>query len=392
MSESTTATGENILQALEGLVPQWRERGPETEEMGRLPETTLADLDAAGVFRALRPVEAGGLGVGLREFTDIIRVLSRGDASVGWLGGLYTAHAWMLSRLDKQAQDEIFGDKPSTLATVVTSQPGSAEVVEGGYRVTGRWRFASGILHADWALFIVFSEDGPLACAIPRHEITVHDTWHVPGMKATGSNDAEVTDVFVPAHRTLSFQLLTEPDSPGADLYDYPLLRYPVPRVLPLIHAAVALGVADAALELFPEVTEGRVRLQNQARVIEEPATHELYGQAVFERRCSELLIRDACEILDAGFGGEAPGLTLEQRADLNLAIAGSTHRAFASVDLLVQAAGASIHRTGQHLDRICRDTQVMRNHTLVDWRYHATTSGRVLMGQGLGPLMDFQF
>lgn len=389
MSESTK---ENILQQLEELVPQFRERGRETEELRRLPEDTLADLEATGVFRAMRPAAAGGLEVGLQEFTDIIRVLSRGDASVGWLGGLYMAHAWMLSKMGKQAQEDVFGDKPSTLAAAVVSQPGTAEVVEGGYRVTGRWRFASGIMHADWAIFMVFSEDGPLGCLVPSDDITPHDTWHVPGMKATGSNDAEVKDVFVPAHRTMSFQQLTEADCPGAELYDYPLLRYAVPRVLPVIHAAVALGVADAALELFPKAIEGRVRLQNQARVIEEPTTHELYGQAAHERRCSELLLRDAVEILDAAYGDEGAELTLERRADLNLAIAGSTHRAFAAVDVLVQGAGASIHRTGHPLERICRDTQVMRNHTLVDWRYHATSCGRVLLGQGLGSLMDFQF
>nr|WP_272926595.1 acyl-CoA dehydrogenase family protein [Streptomyces sp. SID5914] len=372
-----------MRQRAEKLVPQLRERGRESEELRKLPDATVADLEAAEILQAMRPASAGGSEIGLQTFVDVTRTLSRGDASAGWVTAFYMSHAWVLSKLGTEAQKAIFADRPTALAAGTISQPGSAQRADAGYRVTGRWRFASGIMHAEWLMALALAEDGPLICILPVASVTIHDTWHVPGMKATGSNDAEAQDVFVPAYLAVPFDVFLRPDCPGALAYDYPLLRYPVSPVLSLIHPAVALGVADAALELFRDAIESRLRIPSLTRVIEEPTTHEIYAEAVDEHRCAELCLRDAVEILDAGTEGEGPGPALEQRAELNLAIAASGERAFRAVDLLIRGAGAGVHRTGHPLDRICRDTQVMRNHTVVDWRHKAAVCGRVLLGQG---------
>lgn len=380
-------SAEDTIRRLEALVPTFRERGTEADTRRELSEDTLADLVEAGVFRAMRPKSAGGLGCTLQEFTKIVRVASRGDGSVGWLTGLYTAHAWQLSMLGKEAQDIIFAEGPTVLAAEVVSAPGTIEQVEGGYRLTGRWTFASGSLHADYIILMAFLNGVPIGCIIPVADVVIHDTWHVAGLRATGSNDVEVSGIFVPELMTIPIQILGGFVVPGAEIHDYQLLRYPTPRVLPVIHAAVGLGVADAAIELYKESIQGRVRLADRKKVSELATTHELFAQACHERRCSELLLRDAVDILDAAYGEGAPRtMTPEQRANLNLANAGAAQRAFTAIDIIIQNAGASIHRTGHPLDRICRDTQVMRNHTLVDWKYHCTTSGNVLLGNDPDP------
>lgn len=385
-------TGVELCRRVEDLVPSIRERGPEGEELRRLPDATLRDLEEAGVLRAMRPEEVGGLAVDLATFADVTRVVSRGDASAGWIAAFLMTHAWMLTKLGPEAQAEIFAGQAFVAAAATITQPGTATAVPGGHQVSGRWRFGSGIMHSQWVMLMALADTGPLLCVVPIADVTIHDTWHVPGMKGTGSNDVEATALFVPAHRAVPFDLLGRPDCPGAELYDYPLLRYSPTRVLPLIHAAVALGTADAALELFRASAENRLRLPTLTPILSEPMIHEAYAEACAARRCAELLLTDAIAIIDAAFGADGAGLTLEQRAEINLAVAGAGHRSFTAVDLIVRSAGASIHRTGNPLDRVCRDTQVMRNHTVVDWRFHAATSGRVLLGQGLGTVPEQLF
>lgn len=393
MTYSPVVTEETLLRRADELVPVLRERGPEAERLRQLPPETLADFEAAGFLGAMRPTETGGLEIGLGTFVDITRRLARGDASAGWIGGFFMSHSWLISKLNMKAQEEIFSGRPWVLAAAVSSPPGRAERVTGGYRLTGRWRFASGIMHSEWAVLMAMSDDGVLSCTLPVASATIHDTWHVPGMKATGSNDIEVADVFVPEYHAGDFDAVASPDCPGTAAYSYPLLRYPMHRILPLIHPAVALGVADAALEIFRETVTARIRPQTRGRVAEEQITHEIYGQAYHCVRSAGLLMRNAIDIIDDAYGGESgPGLSLERRAELNLAVTSAGVQAFEAVDLLVRASGASMHRSGNPMDRICRDTQVMRNHGVLDWRYVTAVTGRVLLGQGLGDTSDTFF
>ena len=198
-----------------------------------------------------------------------------GTRPAGWIAAFFMNHAWLLSKLGRDAQDEVFGGRPYALAAGTITQPGQAEAVRGGHLVSGRWRFGSGIMHADWVMLLAFDTAGPLVCVVPVDEVVVHDTWNVPGMRATGSNDVETNELFVPAHRALPFEALADPNCPGSRLYDYPLLRYPPKQVIPLIHPAVAMGVADAAIDLFGESLQGRLRVPLHTPVIDEPMIHQ---------------------------------------------------------------------------------------------------------------------
>lgn len=386
ITESPLVTEDELRGRALELVPVLRERSAQTEALRELPASTLADYEAADFFAAMRPVEVGGQEISLGAFVDITRTLARGDASAGWIGGFFMSHSWLLTKLTKEAQDDVFEGRPWVLAAATAAPPGRADRVAGGYRLSGRWRFASGVLHSTWIVLMAVSDEGMLTCVVPVSDVKIHDTWHVPGMRATGSNDVEVVDVFVPEHLVVGFDAVTLPDNPGADIYSYPLLRYPMHRVLPLIHPAVALGVADAMLDLFRDGLDGRVRIQTRGLIADEATTHENYGEAFLAVRCADLLLRNAVDIVDAAFGSDGdPGLTLDQRAELNLSVAGAGVEAFRAVDLLVQGSGASVHRTGHPIDRICRDSQVMRNHGVLDRRYTSAVAGRVLLGKGLG-------
>ncbi|TMR24939.1 hypothetical protein ETD86_03165 [Nonomuraea turkmeniaca] len=391
---TTAPTGQALLRSAEAMVEELRERGREAEELRRLHEQTIAGFASAGFLSAMRPAGAGGSAIGLATFIDIVRTLSRGDASAGWIAAFLISHEWLLTRLPAEAQADVFGAGPYGLAAAVAAPPGAAELVDGGYRVTGRWRFASGIMHANWALLSANTPQGPITMVVPKDELVVHDTWHVPGMKATGSNDVAAKDLFVPAHRAVPFTEYAGANPPGAQLHpSYALLRYPMHRVLSLIHSAVALGVAEAALDLFRASVGQRIRPQTGGRMIEEAGMHSAYGEAHHLVRTARLLLDDAVAITDESYGPCSPGEPgLGRRADLNLSVTGSGYQALAAVDVICRASGASIHRTGNPLERICRDTQVMRNHGVLDWRYFVQTAGSVLLGQGLGGHADAMF
>lgn len=386
MTQTTAPTTEVLVERAEALVPALRARGAETDELGQLPAASIADFEAAELLPAMMPRAMGGHEIDLKTFARITRTLARGDASHGWIGGFLISHSWLLAKYGAEAQDEIFAGRNWVGAAAAAAPPGKAEKVPGGYRITGRWKFGSGIMHSEWVVLLAVAEDGPHSCVVPVNDVTIHRTWDVPGMKGTGSNDVEAVDLFVPDHRALTLAESAGADCPGADLYDYPLLRYPMHRVLPLIHPVVALGTAEAALDLFRENIGGRIRPQTGGRLVDEATMQQVYGEAFQKVRTAELVLDDALDhIVDIYDPASASEQSLEKRAELNLAATSAGVTAFEAVDLLVRASGASIHRTGHPLDRICRDTQVMRNHGQLDWNYVSSVSGRVLLTGELG-------
>ncbi|MFD4509356.1 hypothetical protein [Streptomyces sp. NPDC058457] len=144
----TAAPAADLLAAAEKLVPMLREQAVEAERIGRLTDPVIDAFRDAGFFTAMRPPETGGAAIGFGTFVDLVQTLARGDASAGWVGAFLISHNWLLTRLNARAQEEIFADGGPGLAAAAAAPPGTAEPVEGGYRVTGRWRFASGIMHS----------------------------------------------------------------------------------------------------------------------------------------------------------------------------------------------------------------------------------------------------
>ncbi|MGU7773517.1 acyl-CoA dehydrogenase family protein [Burkholderia sp. MR1-5-21] len=379
-----------LIQAAAELAPIAREYAQEADASRRVSDAVIDALRDAGLFTAMRPVEVGGSAISFGEFIDIVRHISRGDASAGWVAAFLISHEWLLSRLNAEAQAEIFADGFG-LAAAAAAPPGKAELVNGGYRITGRWRFASAILHSNWVVVSAGNPaTGPLAVVARIDEGKIHDTWHVPGMRATGSNDFELHDAFIPAHRVVDFVRYSSRDNDGAKLYpSYEVLQYPMYRVLSLIHGAVAVGTAEAALELYPSIIGNRVRPQSGQPYAEESGNHSTFGEATQQAQVARLLLDDAVARTERLYRRGAPDPSLEERARLNLAVTGSGTEALRAVDTLVQNAGASIHRDGHPLDLINRNSQVMRSHAVLDWRYAQSLAGRVLLGQGLGKHAD---
>lgn len=390
---AASANAMQLIGSAEDLVSIVREHAQESNAIRRQPQAVIDAFRDAGLFNAMRPAETGGSAIDLRTFVEITRIISRGDASSGWVAAFLISHQWILSRLNAEAQAEIFADGPG-LAAAAAAPPGRLERVDGGYRVSGRWRFASAILHANWAVVSAGGpETGPLVVIARIDEGKIHDTWNVPGMRGTGSNDFELHDAFIPTHRVVDFIRYSSRENDGAMLYpSYELMQYPMYRVLSLIHGAVAVGTAEAALELYPSIVANRVRPASGLPFSQEPGAHSAFGEAAQQLQIAKLLLTEAVARTEHLYRRGTTDPSLEERARLSLAVAGSGVEAFRAVDTIVQNAGASIHRDGHPLDLICRDTQVMRNHAVLDWRHAQMLAGRILLGQGLGEHPDAMY
>src|SRR5690606_27871095 len=147
----------------------------------------------------------GGAELDLDTFFEVALVLGEADASHGWVMSFYIEHVWMLTQFPETFQKELFADRSYALAPAMLSPAGRAGEVDGGYRLSGRWPWGTGIMHADWVIAGALLTRGervePVFFALPRDAVTVDDVWHVDGMCATGSNDVVIEDAFVPADR-----------------------------------------------------------------------------------------------------------------------------------------------------------------------------------------------
>ena len=194
-----------LLARAEALVPVLRERAGHTEELRQLPEETIEDLHRTGLFRILQPKRVGGSELPFRSIVELVSVIGKGDGSTAWVLANLAAHHWMLGMFPKQAQDEVWGQSPDNLIGSALIFPrGRARRVDGGYRVSGRWPFSSGVDPSSWNLIGAITQDEETGVAQPRifllpaSDYTIIDTWHVIGLTGTGSKDVAVDDVFVP--------------------------------------------------------------------------------------------------------------------------------------------------------------------------------------------------
>src|SRR5215813_12134186 len=181
-----------LLQRAEALVPVLRERAGKAEELRRVPDETIEDLHRSGLFRILQPERVGGSELPFRSIVELVSVIARGDGSTAWVLANLAAHHWLLGMWPRQAQDEVWNESPDNLIGSALIFPrGRAHRVAGGYRVTGRWPFSSGVDPSAWNIVGAIAQDEdsgkaePRIFLMPASDYTIIDTWHVIGLAGT---------------------------------------------------------------------------------------------------------------------------------------------------------------------------------------------------------------
>ncbi|HEU5030985.1 MAG TPA: acyl-CoA dehydrogenase family protein [Spirillospora sp.] len=383
--------GDEIVHRVRELAPALAGRAREAEDARRLPDATIADLAASGLFGMLVPKRFGGAELGFGPMAAACRAAGAACASTGWLSVIYTLHNWMVALFPEQAQEEVWAERPYALIPCVLAPTGTAEPADGGHRVTGRWSWGSGSMHADHAMVMgLVTTDGaiePRLFLLPRADVTVHDVWHTSGMRGTGSNDIEVADVFVPAHRSVPLTALTEGRSPGSRVHPAPLYRTPLVPVFALTSAAPVLGVAEGVLALFAERMRSRRMAYSGERQRDLMSGQIRLATATADLAAARLLLEDALrDVTRAAAAGDAAGLHRRARARLVAAHVAATARRV--VNELCGAAGASTQFADSPFQRAQRDVNTISGHVVFDPDAAYALYGRIELGMDPGPVV----
>lgn len=382
---SPTIDGHEFVRRCEKLVPGLQARAGEAEELRRLPEATLREAREAGLLEAFVPTSLGGGGLGLEALAQGTRVMAHGCPASAWTLSFLMMHGWLLAKFPPGARAEIFADGPIALAPAPLAPTGSVTEEAGGFRLTGRWEWATGVAHADWVMVHAIQAKPVFTTwflVVPRDEVEVDDVWFTSGMRATGSNTVRIGDLFVPEHRALPAQdFLHSTETLDGDGFG----RLPVPPVLALVAAAPALGAAEAAVEQFKErLTERVLAYSLGDRQREQPAAQVRLATAMSDLASTR--VRWDVAIADLVAAG-APGAPSEQmRVDTRLAAAATVRGARSVINTVVEGAGASVYFSTSPLQRLQRDVEVLKGHVVFDWDRTAELAGRFALGFGLRP------
>src|SRR5438445_12085266 len=257
---------DELLARAEGLIPVLRERALWAEQLRRLPGETIADLHSSGLFRMLQPARVGGSELPYRALYELTAVIGQGGGSTAWVLGNLAAHHWLLGMWHPEAQDDIWGESPDSLiSSALIFARGRARRLEGGYRLSGRWPFSSGVDPSTWNMFgaVVSDEETgqsePRMFLLPARDYSIVDTWQVIGLAGTGSKDVEVADAFVPAYRTLATERIKGGPNRGSDVNPGTLYKLPAVSLFAFAIAGVSLGIARDAIQHFAATTRNRL-------------------------------------------------------------------------------------------------------------------------------------
>ncbi|MBE4719895.1 GTP cyclohydrolase II RibA [Pseudarthrobacter sp. AB1] len=384
-------THDELLARVDALIPRLRERAAETEEIRRVPEATMAELKAAGVFQMLSPKAVGGFGMGLETYVEVVRRLAQGCVSTAWTAGHLVEHVWMLARWPQEAQDEVFANGPAPLAAATGAPPGKADKVPGGVTISGRWSFASGVMHSEWALLAVQHGDVRLQCLVPVSDLELLDVWHTAGLRGTGSNDLAAENLFVPTHRALEWNLLAAADNPGSRIHPDPNIHIPMATFLNMVAPASALGAAEHALgaaehalgEFQDLMMVRKVKQTTQARQADSPLAQARFSHAYGQVATARLHWQEAVRVVADSYGRRPVSFTDDERARYRLSLGLSGAASAEAVRLILMGSGASVHRLTHPLQRIQRDVNVLLNHASLTMDPILEQAGRGLLDLG---------
>ena len=375
---ANTSNGVAILAAASDFQPRIIAQRDAIETSRQLPKDLARDLGRAGFFRLFLPATYGGLDLTPMDGIAVFEELAKADASVAWCVWNGNTH-WTAAQLSPEAAHAIHDD-PDVITANSTRPSGQAHVVDGGFRLTGRWSLVSGCELATW--MVLWSVEGKPRTTpsggpeisfmlLPASQCEIIDTWTVGGLRGTGSHDVAVHDVFVPIAFAAGF----------FDTYILPETRYRIPafcRVIPGL-GAMALGIARTAIETLKEIAGAKTPVRTTQMLRDTPDAQARVSQAEALVRSARLFLFDSLTQLWTKLLATGE-VTMEARALTRLAASHAVNSAVQAVDLMYVAGGASSVYVSCPLERAFRDVHVMTQHIGAHPRVMHST-GRVLLG-----------
>jgi alkylation response protein AidB-like acyl-CoA dehydrogenase len=365
--------------SLDALIDEVERRRDEFDALSHVPRDMVAKMKRAGIFRASTPKRFGGDALPPPRFLEMLERIAIADGSTAWVAAFGSANTYLAS-LPVETQAEIYASGPDQVFAGGLYPLQKAERLEGGYRVSGQWRFASGCKGADWiGVGIGGAPAGaddknagkPFTAVFPASEVEIVENWNVVGMQGTGSHDLRLKDKYVDERWTFV--------RGGVALIDEPLYRYPAVSYQAQVHAAVNVGLARAALDLLAGMSGVTKTTTGAPRLADRAYYRSGLAQAEAQWRSARAFFFDAAEASWRTVLAGDPVLP----AEANLLRLSATHAAHTCADIVMQAykmAGVGAIYRESRMQRLVRDSIVVTQHAFLgEGTYDA--SGAVFVG-----------
>jgi alkylation response protein AidB-like acyl-CoA dehydrogenase len=368
----------DLLAHARALVPVLTERAPAVTAARDVSGETIADYRRTGILRVLQPRRFGGYQGSFSTFLQILDILTEGCSSSAWVYAVLGELQWVIAALPERGQNDIWGHDPEAVAAGSLVPRAVGRRSQDGWRLSGRYSFASGCMHAQWAIVgarceEVAGNEQPRYLAVPMGEIETVDDWQALGMRGTGSRSLVLRDIFVPEHRTVTLRDVTDGTPPGRQMHpDYALLRAPRWYLVPFVLPAVAFGLARRALSLVPAALRARGSAPSDVihmQLGKAAAQIEAAGLIFVSRRAESIARLEAGELIT-----EAD--VQRNRRDVTLAFQ-LLHK---GVEQLVAVSGARTVYDDDPLQSVLRDITTISTHIVLNEEAAMVPYGRLMM------------
>lgn len=387
-ASQSAPTGADYRARVRALAPALAASGDDIDTRRELPEPIVEALIEGGLFRLLLPRSLGGAELLPADYVPIVEEIAKTDASTAWCINQNSGCSMSAAYLDPAVACEIFGGKRGILAW--GPGPGEARAVEGGYRVTATWAFASGSHHASWLgchAPVVESNGTPRlgkggaqvvrTMLFPKSATRFTDIWHTMGLRGTGSDQYSVTDLFVPDAYTLPSVASRSEEAVRRE--DGLLYRFSSLQLYAAGFAGVAMGIARSTLDAFIELARDKIPRGARKTMRDNNVTQAQTAQSEARLRSARTFLFDALEETAAHIaaGGDND---LERRMAIRLAATFAIHQSVEIVDTLYLAAGATAIFNVNSFERRFRDVHTVAQQ-LQGRQQHFETVGQYLLG-----------
>ena len=388
MNSETMPPREEILERARSLIPVLKQRAPETEKIRRIPDATIQDLHDTGIWKIVRPAKYGGWETDFGVMVEVAAELARGCASTSWVYTNIISHNWMLPMWPVEAHEAVWGENPDALiGSSLIYPPGKVAPAEGGYMLSGRWPYSSGIDASDWVMVGGMDpalgdgdKPGPRMFVVRARDMEIIDTWHVSGLAGTGSHDIACDQLFVPHFMTLAAKETSGGLDQGTGSSDADVYKLPVLGLFAHFLAFPMLGMAQGAYDDYVETLKEQVSIYSNTRV----------GDHV----TIQLKIAEAGALIDTGrsimkeswveahkliAAGEVPSIVHKTRWRRDAAYA--AQGCVRALDLVYDACGGTAIYLDNELQRRFRDIHAAAHQIQIKFEINGPEFSRVALG-----------
>ncbi len=377
---------EALLERARAMKSWLADRAQATEHNRSVLPDTIEAFRAAGFYRICQPAAYGGYEMSPRVLFEVAMELAQGCPSSAWCLCLVAVHNWEVALLDPQVAEDLWSHDNEIRISSSYAPFGKVERVDGGFHLSGRWPWSSGCDHCQWAMLggIVPTDPGApkdvRSFLVPRSDYAIDDTWHVLGLKGTGSKDVVIEHAFVPAYRTHEMALSATMTEPGRGVFSSRSYGYSFGMVFAYCLSSVALGMAEGALRLFVGQMQQRLDALDGAPAINDPFVRQRLAEADSIVRGLRHRFGANFDELDAAIASGQP-LPIDLRVRNKWEAQTIAKDAMRAIEMLFKASGGRGVRLENPMQRFFRDVHTASNHAFLNADKGSLNAGGVLMG-----------